>query len=98
MNIQILRVNKKGEILEGKIFSFDKFDHGKFEVLSTYIRENYKKINPAFVFSLDLKLQDAIQVLRGVVEGYVYPDYQLTDGSYYFRSGNLVICSNNEEV
>lgn len=90
LNIQILKVNKKGEVLDGKIFSFDKFDHDKFDTLSMYVKNLYKKIFPAFVFCIDLELQDAIQVLRGLVNGQPQLLYKIGEDQYYFRSGNLV--------
>lgn len=99
INIQILVVNKKGEILADKIFSFDKFDPDKFEALSTYVTKKYKKIVPAFVFCLDIELQDAIQVLRNLVNGQpqpLYRLYQIREDLYYFRSGNIVFSVDKE--
>lgn len=97
LNIQILKVNKKGEVLDGKIFSFDKFDRDKFDTLSMYVKKLYKKIFPAFVFCVDLELQDAIQVLYHLVNGQPQPLYQIREDNYYFRSGNIVFSVDKEE-
>ena len=96
INIQILRVNKKGEILEGKNFLFVKFDSSKFNYLTTYIKERYKKLVPGFVFCLAVEEEDVIQVLRDLVNGRSYPLYRIRDDLYYFRSGNLVFSVNVE--
>lgn len=97
MNVQIIKLNKKGEILAGKYFLFDKFDSDKFDVLSTYVDKHYKRITPAFVFCLDLEKQEAIQVLRNLVNGQAQPLYCVSNGVYYFRSGNLVFFVDEEE-
>lgn len=94
--IQIFNLNKKGEVLDGKFFSFDKFDHDKFEVLSAYIDKCYKPIIPAFVFCLDLEKQDAIQVLRDILNGQPHPLYLIREDLYYFRSGNIVFSVGKE--
>lgn len=90
INIQILKVNKKGESLEGKIFLFDKFDQDKFDVLLTYFTKHYKNITPAFVFCLELPPEDVIQVLRELINGQPYPLYCIGEGVYFFRCGNLI--------
>lgn len=90
IKIEIYKLSEKGEILSKKEYLSTEFNEYKFDDLSLYVNKTYKQINPAFVFCFDLKIQDTIQVLRGILEGQVYPDYQLSDGSYYFRCGNLL--------
>ena len=90
IKIEVYNLSEKGEILTKKDFLFTEFNPEKFDALSSYINKVVKKITPAFVFCLNLEKQAAIQVLRNIVNGRDETLYQLSDGSYYFRCGNLV--------
>lgn len=90
IKIELYNLSEKGEILSKKEYLFSEFNAEKFDALSSYINKAVKKITPAFVFTLNLEEQAAIQVLSNIVNGRNEPLYQLSDGSYYFRCWNLV--------
>lgn len=90
ITIEVYNLSEKGEILTKKECLFSEFNAEKFDALSNYINKAVKKFTPAFVFCINLEEQAAIQVLHDIVIGVDLPLFRLSDGSYYFRSWNLV--------
>lgn len=90
IKIEIYELAQEGGVLSLKEYAFREFDTNKFEELSSYIVKVGRKFTPRFVFCLDIEVQEAIQVLRNIINGYDDGLYRLSDGTHYFRSGNLI--------